>query len=218
MIRVICPNCGSKLDAKDEIAGQTRKCPKCRHPVAIPSPGVRPAIPEPGRDGSPGSRAEPPPESPVRHFAVPERLVAHNRYLICDRTKVFAVWEGGSEGWLLCTDFGYTSVARHADKLPSQGDFKLVELRMSIEHEKPLLRALVVYQLARRWALTTLVRGDDAILKTIIGPGSLNRQQKSAVRKYLGERMMREVWGDNQPVLEYLANYDFHSPGAGVPE
>ncbi len=216
MIRVICPNCGSKLDAKDEIAGQTRRCPKCRHPVLIPVAETRPSIPEPSQDGSPRSSVKALAEAPVRHFVAPERLVAHDRYLICDRTKVFAVWEGDSEGWLLRTDFGYTSVARHADKLPSQGDFKLVELRMSVEHEKPLLRALVVYQLARRWALTTLVRGDDAILKTIVGPGSLNREQKSAVRKYLGDRMMREVWGDNRPVLEYLANYDFHSPGAGV--
>ncbi|MCR4413398.1 MAG: hypothetical protein NUV77_13340 [Thermoguttaceae bacterium] len=216
MIRVICSNCGSKLDAKDEIAGQTRKCPKCRQPVLIPAAEAKAAIPEPSPDASASSTMAPPAEAPVRHFVAPERLIPHDRYLICDRTKVFAVWEGGSEGWLLRTDFGYTSVARNADKLPSQGDFKLVELRMSVEHEKPLLRGLAVYQLARRWALTTLVRGDDAILKTIIGPGSLNREQKSAVRKYLGERMMREVWGDNQAVLEYLANYDFHSPGAGV--
>ncbi len=213
MIRVICPNCGSKLDAKDEIAGQTRKCPKCRQPVVIPMPDVRGAVPEPAGDGAP-AHVEPPAEAPVRHTAAPERLVAHNRYLICDRTKVFAVWEGGGEGWLLQTDFGFTSVARNADKLPSQGDFKFVELRMSVEHQKPLLRALVVHQLARRWALNTLVRGDDAVLKTIVGPGSLNREQKNAVRKYLGERMMREVWGDNQAVLEYLGNYDYHSHGA----
>ena len=35
MIRVTCPHCGSKLNAKDELAGQTRKCPKCAQPVRI---------------------------------------------------------------------------------------------------------------------------------------------------------------------------------------
>jgi hypothetical protein len=228
MIRVVCPSCQSKLDCKDEIAGQTRKCPRCRQPVRIPLPeeaaqtDVSPALVTPPEEvaepegESDGPHAEPQQEAPVRHLPAPERLVRPNRYLICDRTKVFAVWEADGQGWMISADFGYVGVARNADKLPSQGNFQLVELSMSVAHQKPLLQAMVVYQLAQRWALTNLVRGDDAILKSITGPGSLKREQKVAVRKYLGDRMMREIWGDNQAVLEYLGNYDFHSPGAGV--
>lgn len=214
MIRFICPHCGSKLDAKEEIAGQTRKCPKCRNPVTVPQPAAPPRMVEPSKDGS-TAVAQPPAEAPIRSPAAhPTRLVVHNRYVICDRSGVVAAWEGGGQGWLLRTDHGYTRLALNADKLPSQGDFKLVELQMSVEHERPLLRALRVFQLAQRWALTSLVRGDDAILKTITGPGSLNRDQKNAIRQYLGQRMMREIWGDNRPVLEYLGNQDYHSPGA----
>jgi len=213
MIRFTCPHCGSRLDAKEEIAGQTRKCPKCRNPVTVPAAATR-QVPEPSKDGSPAA-VQPAAEAPVRpHLPHPARLVGHNRYLICDRTGVFAAWEGGGQGWLLRTDHGYTRLALNADKLPSQGDFKLVELELSVEHQRPLLRALRVFQLAQRWALTSLVRGDDAILKAITGPGSLNRDQKAAIRQYLGQRMMREIWGDNRPVLEYLGNQDYHSPGA----
>mgnify|MGYP005838841661 FL=1 len=214
MIRFLCPHCGSKLDAREEIAGQTRKCPKCRNPVTVPQPAGPSRAAEPSKDGSPAV-ARPPAEVPIRPPpSHPTRLVAHNRYLICDRSGVFAAWEGGGQGWLLRTDHGYTPVARNADKLPPQGDFKLVELQMSVEHERPLLRALRVFQLAKRWALVSLIRGDDAVLKTITGPGGLNRDQKNAIRQYLGQRMMREIWGDNQTILEYLANPDYHSPGA----
>lgn len=214
MIRFICPHCGSKLEARDEIVGQTRKCPKCRNLVTVPPPGAPWRAAEPSKDGSPAV-AQPPVEAAIRPpVSFPARLLPHNRYLICDRSGVFAAWEGGGQGWLLRTDHGYSPVARNPDKLPSQGDFKLVELQMSVEHERPLLRALRVFQLARRWALASLIRSDEAVLKTITGPGSLNRDQKNGIRQYLGQRMMREIWGDNQPVLDYLGNQDYHSPGA----
>ena len=38
MIRVTCSNCGAKLNAKEKLAGQTRKCPKCSEPVLIEAP------------------------------------------------------------------------------------------------------------------------------------------------------------------------------------
>jgi hypothetical protein len=213
MIRVICPNCQSKLDAKDKVAGQKRKCPKCGKPVYIPRSDE--ASPQAPAEPDDGSAAAPPEEAPVRHVVAPERLLRQNRYLICDRSRVIAVWEGDGQGWMVRTDFGFASAARNPDKLPSQGDFRLIEVRMSVEHEKPLLQALTVFQLAKRWALTNIPRGEDAVLKSITGPAGLNREQKNAVRKYLGDRMMRETWGDNRAVLDYLGDYDFHTPGAG---
>jgi hypothetical protein len=35
MIRFQCPNCGVKLNAKDEKAGRTAPCPKCQTPVKV---------------------------------------------------------------------------------------------------------------------------------------------------------------------------------------
>lgn len=37
MIRLTCPVCQSKLNAKEGLAGQTRKCPKCGNPLVIPA-------------------------------------------------------------------------------------------------------------------------------------------------------------------------------------
>ena len=38
MIRLVCPNCKSKLSAKEKLLGQTRNCPKCGEPVLISLP------------------------------------------------------------------------------------------------------------------------------------------------------------------------------------
>ena len=35
MIRVTCPGCGSTIGAKDELLGETRKCPKCGNQLVI---------------------------------------------------------------------------------------------------------------------------------------------------------------------------------------
>ena len=67
---------------------------------------------------------------------------------------------------------------------------------------------------ARRWALVNLARGDDAILKAVTGPGCLLREQKTAIRQQVKEHFMPQVWENSRAVLEYLANSDYHSPGA----
>ena len=73
------------------------------------------------------------------------------------------------------------------------------------------LTGLGIYQLATRWALTVLDQGDDPIVGKIIGPGSLNRDQKNAVRQALRDQFMRQVWEGAAAVLEYLGNADYHS-------
>ena len=56
MIRVTCPHCGSKLNAKDDLIGQMRKCPKCAQPLIVvadrPPPAGETAVP-PGPDNPP---------------------------------------------------------------------------------------------------------------------------------------------------------------------
>jgi hypothetical protein len=136
-----------------------------------------------------------------------------NRYLICDSSKVIAAWENNGHGWRIKTDHGFVSAARNRDKIPGEGDFKLVELRMARAGEDLRLRGMRIFQLARRWALTALARGDDSICKSITGAGSLLRAQKDSVRQHLGEQYMRALWGDATEVLDYLANDDYHSPG-----
>ena len=209
MIRVTCPACQSKLQAKDELAGQTRKCPRCNAPIRI-VPSQTDSI-----EDSPESpslvQVDQSPNLPV--FRPPERLDRLHHYFICDRTRIVAIWQSNGEGWQVRGDFGFVAAFRNQDKLPNQGDFKLVEVRMAIEGESLRLQGLRVYQLAKRWALLNLARGDDAILHAATGLAPLSREQKHAVRQQIREQFMPHVWEESHAVWDYLANNDFHSPG-----
>jgi hypothetical protein len=216
MIRITCPACQSKLHAKDELVGHKRKCPKCGATIVIAA--ATPAT-EPGDE--PDASDSPPPASLVRvpqsaelpRYRPPERLSRLNHYFVCDRSRVLAIWQNNGEGWLVRSDFGFASAHRNQDKLPNQGNFKLVELQMQTAAEGLHLQGLRVYQLAQRWGLVGLARGDDAILKSVTGLGPLLREQKNAIRRQIMEQFMQHVWEESHTVLEYLANGDFHSPG-----
>jgi hypothetical protein len=217
MIRVICEQCGSKLNAKDKLAGQTRKCPKCKAAITIPLPGGESIHDEDAHialeNGETDQHAQPASESNLRHLLLPEKLDRNNRYLICDRTKLVACWENNGHGWMLRVNTGLVQASRNQPLLPSDGDFKLVELRLKDTGEGLRVVGLVSFQLASRWALTELGKGDNRIISTISGLGSLNRDQKHVVRKAIKEQFMYEIWKDAQNVLEYLDSTDYHSPG-----
>ena len=220
MIHLRCPGCQSKLKAKEGVAGQVRKCPKCGAALRIPQPGT-PAE-------SAGEETILPAEV-VRSQNVhdvldhelppiqgPQRLVRLNRYLICGTSKLFATWEGNGHGWMLKTSAGFIRAKRNPDELPSQGDYTLVELKMATIDGALRLTGLMAYQLARHWALTTLDKGDSPILAKVTGPGYLTKQQKGIVQKYLHDQFMRNVWEEAHQVLDYLSNLDYHSQGAVV--
>ncbi len=221
MIRVTCPNCQSKLNAKEELIGETRNCPKCQAPVLI----TRPA-PEWERD--PGNQV--PVDEPTTTEQVEvrqidplpqaeselERLNRENRYVVLDRSSALAAWENNGQGWMLKSRAGYLPAARNSDKLPTQGHFVLVELRFGTTDEGFRLLAIKSYRLAERWALTALTKGDDAIAKKIEGPGSLNKGQKLALCDHIKEQFMREVWASVPEIHDYLLNTDYHSPGVEV--
>lgn len=219
MIRVTCTGCGSKLQAKQELAGETRKCPKCGTPIQIMAGGttVDPSSAEPldVDEARADQHVESAPEEslPTHHW--PERLNRHHHYLICDRSNLVAAWQNNGEGWLLKTTAGFISALRNREQLPAQGDFKLVELRLEITETGRHLVGIMVYQLASRWALTSLDKGDDLILSKVAGLGSLNKQQKNVVRSVLKDQFMHQVWEGADNVLDYLGNTDYHSPGTG---
>ena len=45
--------------------------------------------------------------------------------------------------------------------------------------------------------------------------GRLTKEQKAVVQTFLREHFMRHIWEDATDVLEYLSNFDYHSPGVG---
>ncbi len=215
MIACICPGCGSKLEAKNRLAGRTVKCPKCGGPVEIPAlPSAAPSPTAPA-DASPPPAVHDIDAGSLPPLQRPARLDRQNHYAICDSARVAAVWENNGKGWMLKTDAGLASAARNPEQLPQEGNFKLIELKLKAGADGRHLVGIVVFQLAQRWAMTNLDRNDDRILTAVTGHASLNRPQKDAVRKLIHEQFMREVWEKSHAVMDYLNNADYHSPGAG---
>ena len=115
MIRLACPGCHSKLNAKDELAGQTRKCPKCGHKLTIPQVDATAELDADEWDGLDDV-------APDQHVVLaddamppvkpPERLSRSSRYFICDRAKVLALWDPDGLGWTLKTNVGLVSASR----------------------------------------------------------------------------------------------------------
>jgi hypothetical protein len=212
MISFTCPNCQAKLNAKDKLAGQTRDCPKCGEPVTVPQAGLSTEVSEedwPGLDDvAPDQHVEKVAEEGLPRFEPPKHLVPSHRYLICDRARLFAVWESGGQGWMIKTNVGLLSAKRNPDQLPSQGHYTLVELVMETTDEGLRLRGIDTYELAERWALTTLEQDDHRILSKAVGPGRLNRDQKAAVHEFLREHFMRDVWESAREVLDFLTSPD----------
>jgi len=222
MIQFTCPHCGKKLRAKAVLEGQTRSCPNCKQPVRILPEDVENANVEelesiPLDDAEPGEHVIPATEDHLPVYRPPERLARESHYLICDKTWLVATWENNGPGWMIRSGAGFIPAKRNHDKLPTVGNFQLVELKFHLTPEGKRLTGLTCYQLAPRYALTVLDQGDDAIAEKIVGRGCLNREQKLAVRNALKEQFMRPVWDGAAAVLEYLGNTDYHSHGAECP-
>ncbi len=211
MIRVECPGCGTKLNAKEELAGQTRKCPQCGGPVEISAPSAAPGAPGPAASESTPIIFTNPAETRLPSKIHLQRLRRTHRYVICDKTTVVATWRNDGMGWMIRTASGFAPARRNSESLPHYGQFVLVELEMVQKDEGMRLAAINSYQLASRFAMTKLDKGDDDIIHAITDLGCLNRQQKFAVRQALQDEFLREVWGDSPEVLDYLSNADYHS-------
>ena len=218
MIRVECPECGSWLNAKDELAGNTRKCPKCGGQLQIPVLDDARADDLLHVTANDDSQAENLIHDVLDHelppVEAPERLTWHDRYLICSSDKLFAAWESNGHGWMLKTNAGYIRAKRNMEELPNQGDFTLVELKLNAAEGSHQLEAIRSYRIAPRWALPVLARNENEIFSKITGPSGLNKPQKAAVMQYLRASMMPEMWHAAEDVVGYLCNTDFHSQGA----
>ena len=94
---------------------------------------------------------------------------------------------------MLHTDFGFISATLNPDQLPSQGNFKLVELKLKMTDAGLCLDDLAVYQLADRWALTNLDRNDDRILNAVVGRAGLGRAERCRPQRHPPD-VHGEVW------------------------
>ena len=119
MIRVTCPHCGSKPNAKDELAGQTRRCPNSAQPIRIVADA--PADPDRGvccRAPS-DERSSLTRESACR-VPLLDRLHRDCHYLICDKARLVAAWENNGQGWMLKTNAGSSAQSGTATSFPTR--------------------------------------------------------------------------------------------------
>ena len=185
MISCQCPGCGRRVSAKDHLAGRTAKCPACGAPLQIPAAAVpaEPVPAEPVPAGVEPAAAEPHVHKdeagqlpPLHH---PARLDRQCRYLICGDKRLAAVWENNGRGWMLNMDSGLVSATRNPEQIPSEGEFKLVELRPKMGDAGLRLEDIAVFQLAERWALTNLAAGDDPIMTVVSGRAGLGPRRRT---------------------------------------
>ena len=218
MIRVVCPSCGSKLNAKDKHGGATKPCPKCGQPIYVPVPEGVESLPA-NVDNLPSVPVEEPHPAQFGLIGnkqrlqshVLERLNRHNRYWICDSNHVIATWANDGKGWLIKSNTGMVSASRYREKVPCEGNFVLVELKMQTAAEGMKLQGITAYKLPLRWAIPAIAEGDDAICAKIAGFGTLSKEVKSVIRLALKEHFMYEIWEHATKVLEFLNSPDFHT-------
>ncbi len=224
LFQIHCPNCGSKLNAKANLIGQTRKCPKCATPFVVQHPEIEPAtvaeegglyatgeaVPEsaivlpPIANTLGGQRGPVEPNEPV----VPTRLEFRNRYLILNPDRIIALWELG-KGWQINVGNGFASAKKNVAAIPDQGTFAFVELVIGASDEETSTfggpRDLHVFRVSVRGALTSLYRDDNEILNKVDGPATLNAVQKNALSNYLRQHFMVEGLADADAVFAALS-------------
>jgi hypothetical protein len=204
LFQIICPSCGSKLNAKIGLIGQTRNCPKCKEPVLIQRdvPQEQTAL----------FTVNEPSIVPVQTGPVlgngtnlienlPERLEFRNRYLIAGSDRIVALWEIG-KGWQVNVGNGFASAKRNFSAIPDQGSFALVEL---VIDSAGIPARLNVFSISVRGALTALFRDQDEILHKIDSTGKLTKNQKILLLNYLRQNFMYEVLAEAREVVTFLS-------------
>ena len=193
MFQIVCPSCGAKLNAKEELIGLTRNCPKCSSsiliqreeetitPITINEPSIS-EIPNGPKIGEVGGSIE----------GLPERLEYRNRYFIVGQDRMVAVWEPG-KSWQIDAGNGFVSAKKFPEIIPDQGVFVLVELVIGPSDDGSRLEMLKLFNVSIRGALTSLYRDEGEILRKVDGPGRLTKNQKNILMGYLQRNFMYEA-------------------------
>jgi hypothetical protein len=203
LFQIICPSCGSKLNAKVGLIGQTRNCPKCREPVLIQRCDLQ-------QEQTPITVNEPsivtvqtgPTLSNGTNLIenLPKQLNFRNHYLIVGSDRIIATWETG-KGWQVNVGNGFASAKRNFSAIPDQGNFVLVELVIA---STGIPASLHVFNISIRGALTSLFRDESEILHKVDGVGKLSKNQKNLLLNHLRQHFMYEVLAEAREVVTFL--------------
>ncbi|MDR2169532.1 MAG: hypothetical protein LBP59_05270 [Planctomycetaceae bacterium] len=205
VFQIICDNCGSKLNAKVGIIGQTRNCPKCKKPILI----ERPAPPQnnsttitTNNDATKNQTLTQPITTPSIIVAgqliddLPERLDYRNRYIIISPDRIIATWESG-RGWQVNVGNGFASAKKNITAIPDQGTFAFAELVINnTENNMSAIgspTAINIFKISIRGALTALYRDENEILRKIDCKWNLTKNQQTILWNHLAKNFTAET-------------------------
>jgi hypothetical protein len=189
--QIHCPSCGSKLNAKTSLIGQTRNCPKCKTPVLIQQ---RFDLDEPAAGLPESATAN---TDAVRTL----HLEFHNRYFILSLDRLIAEWEG-NKGWHVNVGSGFAPARSNMAAIPDQGTFAFVEMIM----DSGIPKKLQISKVSGRGALTLLCRDANAILGKLEGHVDLTAAQKDVLLRHLRQMFMSSVLDGADDVIAYLTS------------
>lgn len=199
-IRIVCKNCNSKIDAKDELLGQTRRCPKCHNPILVKPEA--PQIPSVSIDV----------DQPLKI----RRLRPDNFYVILGTDIEVAHWRGG-DGWFVNVGNGFQAIKSAPDKIPDVGTFVLVEGYVAQTSNGRRLKGLRFSQLSGRSVLKALTHSDAAaILYKAEEPTVLTSVQKRLVLQHIRNHYFFEFTDDAPEIVEYLTGFESSSHEVGT--
>ena len=226
-IRVICKNCGSKIDAKDELMGLTRHCPKCQSEILIvpendntteanAATHVSNIEIEKTSDNSNAEHdaivsAQPADENQIVYDNM-ERLPTHDpptglspncRYFIFAHDRMLAAWEIG-KGWQYNTANGFVSAKINKDMLPTSGTFKFVEMIIAQLETGKQLSGIRTFSIAGRWAIPAIGREPEEILAKIDGKAVMSKPQRMQLLAFIRKHYMPDFLQNAKEVYDYL--------------
>ncbi|MGL6195289.1 MAG: hypothetical protein ACRC2T_10765 [Thermoguttaceae bacterium] len=231
-IRVICKKCLSKINAKDELLGQVRRCPKCAEPLLIQPEQETAAVPVPPpvvKTAAPAQKQPIQAPKPVQdqqilvHNAAPtlgsvgnfpRKLNFLNKYFVLGPDRLLATWENG-QGWSVNVGNGFLPAKRNPQAIPDQGTFALVELAVNETPEGHKLSGIRFYKVSGRGALMALTRNEDDILSKIDSAVPLLKMQKVALITHLRKQFMGDFLSHAEEIMEFLSNDDLTSTEVG---
>ena len=227
-IRVKCKNCGSKIEAKDELAGQTRQCPKCKSPILIaPNPEYQNTSvnQDAGRAEAVVAQSLTPHHSSLApHISAlpaddnqivydnqerlpkhdpPTKLSSHYRYFIMAHDRMIAAWEIG-KGWQYQTGNGFVSAKLNKELLPNSGTFKFVEMIIEQLETGKRLSGIRTFSLMGKWAIPAIAREPEEILAKIDGKAVMSKPQRMQLLAFIRKHYMPDFLQNAKEVYEYL--------------
>ncbi|MCL2347384.1 MAG: hypothetical protein FWC50_03900 [Planctomycetaceae bacterium] len=217
----------SKIDAKEELLGQMRKCPKCHNPILIQPANAANMALQTSRQEKPGQekktvvsntetkqKTKPPEEilydnlDGIAHVKVPDALDPHNKYFILGYDRLLAYWEV-DKGWQYNVGSGFASARRNKDLIPNEGNYVFVEMIIKQTETGKQLAGLRNFGITERWALQAISREEYEILEKIKEKGMLSKEQRFQLLTFIRKTYMPDFLLNAKNIHQYLiSDYD----------